>query len=366
MPIYSLEGTPGSGKTLYCVQKIIPDFLRIKDSQGNLVPRHIYTNIEGLRPEILCSLAGIPYEAIADYFHVLGQRVDENGKKYEDKDYVRYWYFQEDSIEWIETTNGNRTRERVPDPEKARLIPLGSLVIIDEIQNYYSNRDFATNYSKSCIDYITKNRHYGWTLWWMSQSVESVDVTFRRNTQYVYFLERKEIYGSSTSSSVKMYEGWLVGDKVNTPPFAKQTFNFDKRYFAAYKSYVQGVQEEKRYKVNVFLQHKGFVAVCVIVLLCLVSLIFNNPISAIVGESNKLGTKGHKQTATATATPSHLSFSGVTGGAVVTSREDGEFEKLDDKPCYVKKFVSFGEIYVVLANGKTRKVNVGDKYEECE
>ena len=55
-------------------------------------------------------------------------------------------------------------------------------MIIDEIQNYYSNRDFATTYSKRVIDYITKNRHYGWTLVWMSQSVEAVDVTFRRNT----------------------------------------------------------------------------------------------------------------------------------------------------------------------------------------
>ena len=245
MPIYSLEGTPGSGKTLYCVQKIIPDFLKIKDSQGNLVPRHIFTNIEGLRPEILCSLAGIPYESIADYFHVLGRCVDENGHEYEDKNLVRYWYYQQETIEWVETVNSNKSRELVPNPEKAKLIPIGSLVIIDEIQNYYSNRDFATIYSKSCIDYITKNRHYGWTLWWMSQSVEAVDVTFRRNTQYVYFLERKEIYGSANSSSVKQYEGWLVGDKVNTPPFAVQTFKFDKRYFNAYQSYVQGVNGNK-------------------------------------------------------------------------------------------------------------------------
>ena len=79
MPIYSLEGTPGSGKTLYCVQKIIPDFLKIRDSSGNLCPRHIYTNIEGLRPELICAYAGIPYEAIADYIHILGQKVDENG-----------------------------------------------------------------------------------------------------------------------------------------------------------------------------------------------------------------------------------------------------------------------------------------------
>ena len=363
MPIYSLEGTPGSGKTLYCVQKIIPEFLKIKDGQGNLVPRHIYTNIEGLKPEIICSLAGIPYESIADYFHVLGQRVDENGRTYEDKDYIRYWYYQADTIEWIEVMNGNRTKERVPDPEKAKIIPVGSLVIIDEIQNYYSNRDFATAYSKQCIDYITKNRHYGWTLWWMSQSVESVDVTFRRNTQYVYFLERKEIYGSSNTSSVKMYEGWLVGDKVNTPPFAVKTFRFDKAYYNAYNSYVQGVTGEKRYKTNIFLQHKGFMTMLILFVIGIIYLCFNPPLDTL-NKSMHRANGANNSTATATDPPKHLSFSGVSGGAVVSDekQEGGE----NEKPCYTKKFVSFGEIYVVLANGKTRKVNVGDRYEECE
>lgn len=365
MPIYSLEGTPGSGKTLYCVQKIIPDFLKIRDSRGDLVPRHIYTNIEGLRPEILCSLANIPYESIADYFHVLGRCVDENGHEYEDKDYVRYWYYEQNSIEWIETQNGNRQRERIPNPEKARLIPLGSLVIIDEVQNYYSNRDFATIYSKQCIDYITKNRHYGWTLWWMSQSVESVDVTFRRNTQYVYFLERKEIFGSSTSSSVKMYEGWLVGDKINTPPFAKDVFRFDKRYYSAYNSYVAGVTGEKRYKKNVFLAHKGFVILCVVLLLCFVSLFLNSPFDAMKSGLNSATKKTQTHaTATATATPIHQSFSGVSGGAVVTERT--EEEEKDSVVCITNYMTSKGNVYVVLPNGKTRLMRKGEKYEECQ
>lgn len=153
--------------------------------------------------------------------------------------------FKSETIEWVESINSNKQRERVPNWDKAEQIPVGSLVILDELQNYYGSRDFATTYSKRVIDYVTKNRHYGWTLWWMSQSVESVDVTFRRNTQYVYFLERNENYGSSNSSSVKQYEGWLAGEKTNTPPFAKSTFKFDKRFFQAYKSYVKGVTEEK-------------------------------------------------------------------------------------------------------------------------
>lgn len=362
MPIYSLEGTPGSGKTLYCVQKIIPDFLKIKDGQGNLTPRHIYTNIEGLKPELICALANIPYESIAEYFHQLGRRVDENGQEYEDKDYIRYWYYQPDSIEWVQEQNGNKQIERHPNWEKAKLIPVGSLVIIDEIQNYYSNRDFATIYSKRCIDYITKNRHFGWTLWWMSQSVESVDVTFRRNTQYVYFLERKEIYGMKNTSSVKMYEGWLVGDKVNTPPFAVKSFSFDKRYFACYKSYVEGVQEEKRYTTNIFLQHKGFMAIVIIALVCLVYAITHPPFETMKKSMEKMSGKKNTSTATATATPIHQSFSGVSGGAVVNS----DTENKNDSLCYVNYFRQFGQIYVTLNNGKTKRVYAGQKYEECQ
>lgn len=358
MPIYSLEGTPGSGKTLYVVQKIIPDFLKIRDGRGELVPRHIYTNIEGLRPELICAYCGIPYEAIAEYFHVLGQCTDEQGRTFEDKDYVRWWFFKPESIEWVQSQNGNRQVEKIPNLEKAEQIENGSLVIIDEVQNYYSNRDFATTYSKACIDYITKNRHFGWTLWWMSQSVESVDVTFRRNTQYVYFLERKEIFGSNTSSSVKMYEGWLAGNKTNVPAFATSTFRFDKRYFNAYNSYVAGVTQEKRYKTNVFLAHKGFMAVCILFVIAVLSVVIVNPFKTFTGGRSKLFNAPVQGTAQkASPPPTPISFSGSAGA--------GEVEHSKDSLCVINSFVMNGEPFAVFPNGKTKKLRAGDKYEDC-
>lgn len=363
MPIYSLEGTPGSGKTLYCVQKIIPDFLKIRNSRGDLVPRHIYTNIEGLRPELICAYCGVPYEAIANYFHVLGQAIDENGNTYEDKDLVRYWFLKPETIEWVETQNSNRQTERVPNWDVAEQIENGSLVIIDEIQNYYSNRDFATNFSKSCIDYVTKNRHYGWTLWWMSQSVESVDVSFRRNTQYVYFLERKEIFGSDTTSSVKMFEGWLAGQKTSMPPFATSTFRFDKRYFNCYKSYVEGVTEEKRYKKNVFLQSKLLVVFAIVFILCIIAAVINNPLTATrkaVEDIPKSDT-----THTATHAPTPVSFSGSSGAGVVEHTQSNN-SSTSDSLCVRNYFVMNGVPYVVFLNGKTRKLKGGEKYAECE
>ena len=61
----------------------------------------------------------------------------------------------------------------------------------------------------------------------------------------------KENYGSSHSASVKKYEGWLAGDKANTPPFAKETFDTT-RVFIKHTRAETGVQKEKRYKTNVF------------------------------------------------------------------------------------------------------------------
>lgn len=340
MPIYSLEGTPGSGKTLYAVQRIIPDYLKICNVGGKLVPRHIYTNIEGLKPALICALAGLEYDTLSQYFHTLGEDVDENGITTENKDLVRYWFYKPETIEWVQEKNSNGVWEKHPDWEKAELIPLGSLVIIDEIQNYYSNRDFATTYSKKCIEYVTKNRHYGWTLWWMSQSVESVDVTFRRNTQYVYFLESKEIYGRPNSVSVKMYEGWLAGDKTNTPPFAVKNFTKDARYYAAYKSYVAAEYGEKRYKTNIFLNHKGFMIMVILALLGIIyTIVSGNPLEKLTPKRDH---KKQEETTLPQHTPPSptTSYSGGVGGVT------GEFEK-----CYTREYKSNGIKYIIV-NGE--------------
>ena len=356
MPIYSLEGTPGSGKTLYAVSKIIPEFLKVRDYRGDLVPRHIYTNIAGLKPWLICEFCGIPYEAIADYFHVLGEAVDENGRTYEDKDLVRYWFLDSTTIEWVHQQNGNKQMERVPNWEKAQMIPRNSLVIIDEIQNYYSNRDFATNYSKTAIDFVTKNRHYGWTLWWLSQSVESVDVTFRRNTEQVYFLERLENYGRKYAASVKKYEGWLSGNKTNIEPFAKNTFSYDKRYFMTYKSYEDGCIKEKRYTTNVFLAHKGFTFMMVLLLIFIIIIIARGNPTKVLTNSTLM--KPEKKTTATLAPPPTpaTSFSGGGGGVVDTPLESVE--------CYTRQVTANGITYIEVG-GAYRPKDFGENIKKC-
>ena len=94
--------------------------------------------------------------------------------------------------------------------------------------------------------------------------------------------------------------------------------------------------------------------------MCLVFVCFNNPVGAITGKVKKQ----QKTTATATATPTHHSFSGDVGGAVVGTRQKGERE--DDTLCYTKFFINRGVPHVVLNNGKTARLDGGRKYHECE
>lgn len=346
MPVYCLEGTPGSGKSLYLCQQIIPDFLKIKNVDGSLVPRHIYTNIEGLKPDILCSYLDLPASVLVPYFHRLGERVDENGNVYEDKDLIRYFYYESETIEWINDKDERGKTIKVPNKAMAVTIPHNSLVIIDELQNYFGGRDFSTRYSRDCVDFLTKNRHYGWTIWWASQSVESVDITFRRNTQYVYFLEKKEIYGFKNTASVKMYEGWLSGEKTSVPPFAVKSFHYDKKFYNVYSSYVAGGVQEKRYSTNIFLNNKGFMAMVIIAILCILYVIFRNPLDTFSGKNLS---SSQKTPQTAKSTPRTESFSG-SGGSSQSANDEGKQE--NKEPCYINFLVHNGIPYYVMANGE--------------
>ena len=125
--------------------KIIPDFLHVRDIAGTFgSASHIHEHFR-LKAVVDLRVVRHPLRGRSEYFHVLGQAVDENGNTYEDKDLVRWWFFKPESIVWKTGLNGARQAERVPDFDVAERIEKNALVIIDEIQNYYSNRDFATN-----------------------------------------------------------------------------------------------------------------------------------------------------------------------------------------------------------------------------
>lgn len=355
--IYCLEGTPGVGKTLYFVSKLIPDYLKIRTPNGDYCPVHIWTNIEGLKPSLLCALAKLP-ESVTMYIHNIGEYIDEDGKRAIDKRYLEWFYYAPESIEWVDEYDAkNKVTYQHPDFAKAYYLPLNSLIILDELQNVFGSRDFDKPFTKAALPYITRHRHYGHNIFWASQNHEQVDVTFRRNTEQVWHLDGLEnfaLFGGARMYKVSKFEGKFAGYQVNVNPFAVEKVTKDERFFAAYKSHVSDEVKEKKHTSNMWLNSKPLRIIAVIMLFLIIMIVANgNPLDTM-----KMGIHREKPSAQATPEPSK--------GLLPEGRAALEEKDPYERPCYVNYFTSNGRSYVITEKGKTIRVKAGDNYEECE
>lgn len=229
MGVYAVCGVPGSGKTLFLLKRFFVPALKAQ--------RNIYTNIEGLNIYRMAEIFGFDALECSRLVHPL---CDVNDPE---KDVERVRYFYEDY------------------PDKA-LRPDNSIFIIDEAQNYFGSRDFKEQYSNDLIKYITRHRHYGHDVVWATQVIESVDISFRRNTAITYALRRMEHLGAKNSSFVYVFDRCDLEKRHLT----RNVFAFDKKYFQCYDSYVCEDVKEKRKSYNIFL-HSPFVWVAVVALI---------------------------------------------------------------------------------------------------
>jgi zona occludens toxin len=186
--IYLIEGVPGSGKTFYGMQKhLIPSFCR---------GMNIFTNIEGLKLLNICALYGANVE------------------------YVENVRFKEPSdIDGVRSFFNYST-------------PANSLIIVDELQNYYNSRDFKEPHARNVIDYLTQHRHYGHTIVGISQNIDSVDITFRRNAAQVYRLTNMGFIGLRSKAKVHYFES----SDTTRSPIATSVISYDSKVFKCYDS----------------------------------------------------------------------------------------------------------------------------------
>ena len=232
--IYAICGTPGSYKSAYANEKFLLPALR----KG----RHVYTNMEGLSPTYIAVYFDLDPVDVSEHLHYLGRVYDDDGNFHEDPDRVRYFY---------------------------RDLPENSLVIIDEAQNYFSSRDFKEGYSNDLIPWLTKHRHLGNDVVWVTQSLESVDITFRRNTALTYSLRRMEHLGLKNRSIIYIF------DRANLDVryLARKTYAPDPDIFKIYSSYQSKDVKETRTSYNVFLRSPMFVIFVLIIAYFLYTLI---------------------------------------------------------------------------------------------
>lgn len=213
--IYAICGTPGSFKSCYAVEKFVIPALK----SG----RAIYTNIEGLNPLYIATYYNLDPVKVDTLLNPLGRVYDEDGTYHEDRDLIREFY---------------------------KDLPLNALVIIDEAQNYFPSRDFKEKYSADLIPWITKHRHLGNDVVWITQVLESVDISFRRNTHLTYAMRRAENLGLKNSSFIYTFDRADIDRKHLT----RSMYSPDKTIFKLYSSYQTEEVEEKRKSYNVLLR----------------------------------------------------------------------------------------------------------------
>jgi len=361
--IYCLSGTPGVGKSLYMVSKLIPEYLKIRSVDGCLQPCHIYTNIIGLKPWVILALQGLP-ESVEMYFHRIGEVPNpETGELEYDKLYAQYFYLKPESIEWLEGVDPKtRKAYKYPNFEKAEYLPPNSLIILDEAQNIFDSTCFGERFSQDIKPYLSLHRHIGHNIFWASQDEELVYIGFRRLTEQVWLLEKLDnfkLFGGSESFKVSQYEGKYSGNKLMVEPYAVKQVKKDHRYYAAYKSHDNELVREKKHTTNMFMNSKGLRIVAILILICIVVVaIKGNPIG-IIAQKNGATMNRH---AAAAQTPPRTGLA-PTGGAQGEKKEV-QAERQDSIICVQNTYTHAGVDYVII-NGISQPKDKAVKYGKC-
>jgi zona occludens toxin (predicted ATPase) len=189
--IIGFVGNPGSGKTYDAVRKIL-DNLRLG--------RIVYTNIDGLEiPECQESIKALC--GISDYALQRQLKIFEPGQL-------------EDFWNHVEP---------------------GSLIVIDEIQKLFSNRDWQTDKNRQFGFWASTHRHQGFDLILISQRPERIDAAVRALFEWCYFYRKMNFFGSLVQQKYLCYA--YPGEDTSGPPLKKTVKEYNPRVFRCYKSY---------------------------------------------------------------------------------------------------------------------------------
>lgn len=220
--IICYEGTPGSGKSLDAVVKII-DNLRLG--------RTVYTNISGIDDPV--AREHIKLKAKLDDYELA----------------TRLVYL---------------TDLEITQPQK--YCKQGSLIVIDEVHKRLNARDWQTPKNKEFADWGSTHRHGGYDVVLITQGLEKVDAQVRGLVEFTHRYKKNNYFGSLLESKylVKVYE------EDSTKIIGRRSGTYDKSIFKCYKSYVAGDIKEMKIQSNVnILKHPIFYALPVMLLVTL-------------------------------------------------------------------------------------------------
>lgn len=246
MAIIAHVGVPGSGKTYRCIEKLLDNLKK---------GRKIYVNVDGLERSSTCR------EAIKTCINISDSQLDELLIFLDTKQTRSFWEYAEQ----------------------------GSMVVIDEVQRYFSNRDWNTKENKSFAEWCSVHRHHGFDVLLITQSIERIDSAVRNMIEWTYDYRKINFFGSAVKN--KYIEYAYCGAKEGKP-LGKNIRSYDPAIFACYKSYVtKNIKELGIQKHKNILAHPVFYSIPVVLLL--VTFMFfktlrtdNSVIGTLVGVSS--------------------------------------------------------------------------------
>jgi len=205
MSLVLLTGKPGSGKSFNLVNRWI---LNAISKIGTPERMLVYTNVAGLNFTYLSIVAGNRYK----------------------RDFLP------EDIENLFVM--------VPPPSQIReanqvimSMPHKCLLIIDEAQKYWNNRDFKSEYNKEILAYFQEHRRRKHNVVLATQHFEQLDIGIRRLTEAHYRLSRMKSLGISMAVKVEIFE---QGETVDCKIDGRETWYLGRSIFKCYTSYEVG------------------------------------------------------------------------------------------------------------------------------
>ncbi len=229
--IFGYTGTPGSGKTYEAVVLILQNLCK---------GRTVFTNISGLEKptckEAIKSVCSLSELAITKQLQLL----------------------EEDQVEnfWMHVTPG-------------------SLIVIDEVQKYFSSRDWQSDKNKQFGYWASTHRHHGYDVVLITQNAERIDAAVRALFEWNYVFRKVNFFGGAVQQKYLCYS--YAGDEAHGMPLKKEVKTYNPKIFLCYKSYVSDDIKEMdiRKHVNV-LKHPIFFAIPVVLALTIYMVFFKS------------------------------------------------------------------------------------------
>ena len=265
--IICMMGWPGGGKSYDAMCKVLDNIQ---------MGRNVYTNIDGCDDKTcqemhktLTGLSDLDYQTT---FHFLT-----------DEQVFHFWDF----------------------------VKPGSLIVIDEIHEYFSNRDWDTQKNKDFVKWAATHRHSGFDLVMLTQHVEKVDKHVRSCVEWTYEYRKINFLGSFVKNRYLVYA--FQGDSSETRCISKRTKTYKRNIFGAYKSYVTIDMKEQGFMKHVnILKHPVFFAIP-IVLVFAIYMLFHSSLATGDLFGTKANLKRHEASiATGAGTNSRVLPSSVS------------------------------------------------------